>query len=201
MVSPTEDLEISVVDSVSPQLLEFSDIWDETITSPGFENEILENSDIAQFGEVIDPVSIQINEINVTTSPISPVIATPTKQDLENDFHNYIQNFSTPRPLDSESESINSASQSPELSATGNETVESELGPDSENAMDILKKIRIKNLNRITIATLNINSLASKFEQLREVIGNNIDILTIQETKLDSSFPIDQFIIDGKQQQ
>ena len=42
-----------------------------------------------------------------------------------------------------------------------------------------------------------INSLAPKFEQLKEVIGNNLDILTIQETKLDSSFPPGQFLIDG----
>ena len=47
------------------------------------------------------------------------------------------------------------------------------------------------------IGTLNINSLASKFEQLREVIGNHLDILTIQETKLDSSFPSEQFALAG----
>ena len=44
---------------------------------------------------------------------------------------------------------------------------------------------------------LNINSLAPKIEQLKEVIGKNLDILTIQETKLDSSFPSAQFLIDG----
>ena len=59
------------------------------------------------------------------------------------------------------------------------------------------REIRVKNVNRIIIGTLNINSLAPKFEQLKEVIGNNIDILTIQETKLDSSFPVSQFLIDG----
>ena len=47
------------------------------------------------------------------------------------------------------------------------------------------------------IGTLNINSLAPKFDQLREVIGNHLDILTIQETKLDSSFPTGQFLING----
>ena len=39
--------------------------------------------------------------------------------------------------------------------------------------------------------------MASKFEQLREIIGKNLDILTIQETKLDSSFPTQQFSLDG----
>ena len=66
-----------------------------------------------------------------------------------------------------------------------------------ESADEILRKIRVKNVNKVIIGTLNINSLAPKFEQLREVIGKNIDILTIQETKLDSSFPIGQFLIEG----
>ena len=67
----------------------------------------------------------------------------------------------------------------------------------TENAFDKLKEIRIKNVNNVTIGTLNINSLAPKFEQLREIIGKNLDILTIQETKLDSSFPTQQFCLDG----
>ena len=32
---------------------------------------------------------------------------------------------------------------------------------------------------------------------LQEVIGNNIDVLLISETKLDASFPSSQFILDG----
>ena len=68
---------------------------------------------------------------------------------------------------------------------------------DTENAFEKLKEIRIKNVNNVIIGTLNINSLAPKFEQLREIIGKNLDILTIQETKLDSSFPTQQFSLDG----
>ena len=49
----------------------------------------------------------------------------------------------------------------------------------------------------VIIGTLNINSFAPKFEELREIIGKNLDILTIQETKLDSSFPTQQFSLDG----
>ena len=78
---------------------------------------------------------------------------------------------------------------------------ETDLSDDSdlniETAESILRGIRVKNVNKVIIGTLNINSLAPKFEQLREVIGNHLDILTIQETKLDSSFPISQFLIDG----
>ena len=68
---------------------------------------------------------------------------------------------------------------------------------EDEYSEGILKGIRIKNLNRVLIATLNINSISSKFEQLKIVISNYLDILVIQETKLDSSFPIEQFIIPG----
>ena len=32
---------------------------------------------------------------------------------------------------------------------------------------------------------------------LKEVIGNKIDILLISETKLDDTFPLSQFILEG----
>ena len=67
-------------------------------------------------------------------------------------------------------------------------------GSVSENAFDVLKDIRIQNVNKIVIGTLNINSLAPKFDQLCEVIGKNLDISTIQETKIDPSFPSQQFM-------
>ena len=73
----------------------------------------------------------------------------------------------------------------------------SESEHDTENAFDMLRQIRVKNVNKVMIGTLNINSLANKFDQLREIIGKNLDILTIQETKLDGSFPPQQFILDG----
>ena len=65
------------------------------------------------------------------------------------------------------------------------------------NAFDALKEIRVKNVGKIVIWTLNINSLAPKFDQLSEIIGKNLDILTIQETKLDSSFPSQQLALAG----
>ena len=65
------------------------------------------------------------------------------------------------------------------------------------NALDILKELRVKNVNKIMIGTLNINSLAPKFDQLSEIIGKNLDIFTVQETKLDPSFPSQQFMLAG----
>ena len=71
----------------------------------------------------------------------------------------------------------------------------SNVNPD--DAINILREIRVKNVNRVIIGTLNINSLPSKFEQLKLIIGNFLDVLVIQETKLDPSFPSGQFVING----
>ena len=60
-----------------------------------------------------------------------------------------------------------------------------------------LDKIRTKNFDRLIIGNLDINSLSSKFDQLKLLIQGKVDILIITETKLDDSFPIDQFIISG----
>ena len=67
--------------------------------------------------------------------------------------------------------------------------------PDSANT--ILKNLRLKNVNRLICAQLNINSIRNKFESLKEIISTNVDILLICEMKLDSSFPRAQFHIHG----
>ena len=60
-----------------------------------------------------------------------------------------------------------------------------------------LNNLRLKSLNRLTSAHLNINSVGNKFNSLSDIIENNIDILMISERKLDSSFPNGQFQIHG----
>ena len=60
-----------------------------------------------------------------------------------------------------------------------------------------LRNIRIKNVNRVIVATLNINSIRNKFDQLKLSIMGNVDILVITETKLDGTFPTAMFMIDG----
>ena len=59
--------------------------------------------------------------------------------------------------------------------------------PDS-----ILRDIRVKNVSKIIRGMLDFNSLASKIGRLRENIGKISDILKIQGTKLDSSYPVGQ---------
>ena len=90
----------------------------------------------------------------------------------------------------------------PDISILSTESIASDTGnsdsdSDADNARNILREIRVKNVGRIVIGTLNINSLASKIDQLKVIICGSLDILVIQETKLDSSFPEDQFLIDG----
>ena len=60
-----------------------------------------------------------------------------------------------------------------------------------------LNEIRKKNLNRIIIAHLNINSIRNKFEMLKEVIGNRTDILLIFETKLERHIPFESVYFRG----
>ena len=60
-----------------------------------------------------------------------------------------------------------------------------------------LRKLRIKNPNKIIIAHLNINSIRNTLEMLSLLFHGVIDILMICQTKIDDSFPMEQFIIEG----
>ena len=68
---------------------------------------------------------------------------------------------------------------------------------DNNDPYKMLKSIRVSNVDRLIIGHLNINSLRNKFEALKIITKGNLDILIITETKLDDTFPINQFIIDG----
>ena len=65
------------------------------------------------------------------------------------------------------------------------------------DAKSTLKDMRLKCKNNLMIAHLNINSIRNKFDLLKEVVSDTIDILIVSETKLDGSFPPSQFQIDG----
>ena len=67
----------------------------------------------------------------------------------------------------------------------------------SLDELSLLKELKLKNVKRLMIGELNINSLANKFEHLNTFVGKYVDILILIETKLDSSFPSTQLLIDG----
>ena len=56
--------------------------------------------------------------------------------------------------------------------------------------------IRLSNANRLIIDQLNINSLRNKFDDLKTIISGKIDIFVIAESKLDNTFPTNQFLIE-----
>ena len=74
---------------------------------------------------------------------------------------------------------------------------ENEESSESTSFLNKLKATRIANINRLMIGHININSIRNKFEMLSNSIKGNLDILMISETKLDSTFPSNQFTVEG----
>ena len=65
------------------------------------------------------------------------------------------------------------------------------------DAKSTLKLLRIRNIGRVIIGYLNINSVRNKFDALKEIAAQSLDVLMIAETKIDPTFPTGQFAIDG----
>ena len=57
--------------------------------------------------------------------------------------------------------------------------------------------MKAQSLDKLILDHLNTNSIPNKSEALKFIIGNNIDIFLISETKLDDSFRTVQFLIKG----
>ena len=55
----------------------------------------------------------------------------------------------------------------------------------------------MKNMNRIKLDQLNINSIKKKFDLFVPALVRNLYILLVTETKINSSFPEGQFEVDG----
>ena len=68
---------------------------------------------------------------------------------------------------------------------------------DKNEPYHALRGIRVSNVDRLIIGQLNINSLGNKFEALKLIAKGNLDIFIVTESKLDDTFPANQFIIDG----
>ena len=61
----------------------------------------------------------------------------------------------------------------------------------------VLENLTLKNNQRLVIGNLSINSISNKFHNLKLILQGKIDILVITETKTDSTFPLNQFAIQG----
>ena len=81
---------------------------------------------------------------------------------------------------------INECSSSPEA-----------LNIDKDSPESILQNLRLKNVDRVIIGHININSIRNKFHLLADIIRGRVDIILISETKLDCTFPKPQFLLHG----
>ena len=68
---------------------------------------------------------------------------------------------------------------------------------NSGNSYLQVQQHRLKNPKNFILGHLNVDSLRSKFEAVEDLIQNNIDISLFSETKLDETFPNQQFKISG----
>ena len=71
---------------------------------------------------------------------------------------------------------------------------------EHQNGIDWFRniaKLEQNNPNNLTCSYLNINSIRNKHDSVFSMINNNIDIVCISETKLDGSFPTEQFKVPG----
>ena len=70
-------------------------------------------------------------------------------------------------------------------------------GQKAIDCKSTLKTPQDDNLSKLIFAHLNINSIRNKFEELIGQVKGTVDVLMISETKIDDSFPIVNFLIDG----
>ena len=67
----------------------------------------------------------------------------------------------------------------------------------NEDTLNILNKRRKDNSDELMFGNLNINSINTKFDQMKFLMQRKVDILVLTETKLDNSIPTNQFLIEG----
>ena len=80
-----------------------------------------------------------------------------------------------------------------EIQNTEPEITQVTMEHEPKDALNVLTQMRLKYMNNLIIGHLNTNTLANKFDALNLIINYNI----LGETKLDASFPENQFYIDG----
>ena len=55
----------------------------------------------------------------------------------------------------------------------------------------------MENINNVIIGNFNISSRLKKIDDLKALVTGMLDFVIITETKLDNTFPVSQFQIDG----
>ena len=68
---------------------------------------------------------------------------------------------------------------------------------ECSNAFQSVQKHRLQNPKNSVIGLLNVNSLRDKFEAVEELVKDKVDICFFSQTKIDETFPNQQFMING----
>ena len=95
------------------------------------------------------------------------------------------------------SEMVSDISNLVSLSSNWNSCNVKDCDKNSSDLKLVLENLMLKNNNRLVIGNLNINSISNKFDNLKLIIQGKIGILVITETKADSTFPLNQFAMQG----
>ena len=84
-----------------------------------------------------------------------------------------------------------------ESSANYHDNLDSNFDSSNDNCIfNAVKDFYLPNKKQFKIGHININSIRHKFEPIKEVLQENIlDVLSIQECKLNESFPMNQFYV------
>ena len=67
----------------------------------------------------------------------------------------------------------------------------------NNHSCNTLQNLRVNNLLRIIVGQLNVNSIRNKFDVLCDMFKQKIDILLLFGTKIDDTFPLAQFCVEG----
>ena len=79
---------------------------------------------------------------------------------------------------------------------TNDTDITKHLSMTNTDISQILKGLRLSNTKDVILSYLNVNSIRNKFENLREIITQNINVLPVAQTKVDASFLSAQFFLE-----
>ena len=125
-----------------------------------------------------------INILDKTPCPLD--ISTPNSSsvsDFENDACDDLEGPGAPRP-----------------SILSSNSVSGDVSSDEDSPQKTLHALRLKNVDKIILGHININSIRNKIHLLADMTTNRVEILLISETKLDNTFPGPQFFLHGYSQ-
>ena len=178
-------------------IVKHSMLWEKVATNNDKSGQAMQSH-----GDPSTPESFKVSHVTITSetppvrdleTPTTPVNGNPPTPNLSE--LDIVTNYSlNPKALSFKTGSVAHYLDSSTASAL---CVLDDLDSDGELPHTILQNLRLKNVDKIIIGHININSIRNKIHLLAEMISGRVDILLISETKLDASFPAPQFFLPG----